>query len=49
MSVLLAIIEREGFCVASVPESHGCHTQARTLDVLMARTLSAIELCLDLQ
>jgi predicted RNase H-like HicB family nuclease len=44
-------IERheEGFYVASVPELHGCHTQAQSLDVLMERVREAIELCLEVQ
>ena len=29
--------DEEGFYVASVPELPGCHTQAKTLDKLMAR------------
>jgi predicted RNase H-like HicB family nuclease len=43
------LIERdeEGFYVASVPELHGCHTQAKSLDVLMERIREAIELCLE--
>ncbi len=43
------VIERdeEGFYVASVPELHGCHTQAKSLDVLMERIREAIELCLE--
>jgi predicted RNase H-like HicB family nuclease len=42
------VIERdeEGFYVASVPELRGCHTQAKSLDVLMERIREAIELCL---
>ncbi len=45
------IIERdsEGYLVATVPALHGCHTQARSLDELMARIKEAIELCLDEQ
>lgn len=45
------VIERdeEGFYVASVPELHGCHTQAQSLDVLMERIREAIELCLEVQ
>ncbi len=33
------IIERdsEGFYVAGVPQLRGCHTQAKSLDVLMKR------------
>ncbi len=45
------IIERdsEGYYVASVPELHGCHTQARSLDKLLNRIKEAIELCLEVQ
>ena len=45
------LIERdeEGFYVASVPELHGCHTQARSLDQLIRRVKEAIELCLEVQ
>jgi predicted RNase H-like HicB family nuclease len=45
------VIERdsEGFFVASVPAISGCHTQARSLDELMARVREAIELCLEVQ
>ena len=45
------IIERdeEGYYVASVPELRGCHTQARSLDVLMKRIRVAISLCLEVQ
>ena len=45
------IIEKdsEGYFVASVPALHGCHTQAKSLDVLMERIREAIELCLEVQ
>ena len=45
------VIERdaEGYYVASVPELCGCHTQAKSLDTLMARIQEAIELCLEVQ
>ena len=45
------IIERdaEGFYVATVPSLRGCHTQARTLDELMARVKEAIQVCLEAQ
>lgn len=45
------VVERdsEGFYVASVPSLPGCHTQARSLDELMARVREAIELCLEVQ
>lgn len=43
------IIERdaEGYYVASVPALKGCHTQAKSLDVLMVRVREAIKLCLE--
>jgi predicted RNase H-like HicB family nuclease len=43
------IIERdeEGYFVASVPALPGCHTQAKSLDVLMERIREAIELCIE--
>jgi len=45
------VVERdtEGYFVASVPALPGCHTQARSLDELMARVREAIELCLEVQ
>lgn len=45
------IIERdaEGYYVASVPELRGCHTQAKSLDILMKRIREAIELCLEVE
>jgi len=45
------VIERdeEGFYVASVPALRGCHTQAKSLDVLMERVQEAIVLCLDVE
>lgn len=45
--VFNVIIERdaEGFYVATVPALRGCHTQARSLDVLMDRVREAIEVC----
>jgi len=43
------IIEKdeEGFHIASVPALKGCHTQAKSLDVLMERIKEVIELCLE--
>ncbi|MEO8052784.1 MAG: type II toxin-antitoxin system HicB family antitoxin [Acidobacteriota bacterium] len=43
------VIERDedGLYVASVPSLPGCHTQAPSLDELMARAKEAIELCLE--
>jgi predicted RNase H-like HicB family nuclease len=39
--------DRDGFLVATVPELRGCHTQAKSFDVLMKRIREAIELCLE--
>jgi len=41
--------DSEGYFVASVPTLPGCHTQAKSLDLLMERIREAIELCLDVQ
>lgn len=45
------VIERDedGYFVASVPELRGCHTQAKSLDVLMRRVKEAIQLCLEVE
>ena len=45
------VIERDedGYFVASVPELKGCHTQAKSLDVLMKRVKEAIQLCLEVE
>lgn len=45
------IIEQDDdrFFVASVPELHGCHTQAKSLNVLLKRLDEAIELCLEMK
>ena len=45
------IIERdeEGYFIASVPSLPGCHTQAKSLDVLMELIREAIELCLEVE
>lgn len=45
------IVERDeqGYYVASVPALPGCHTQARSLDKLIARIREAIELCLEVE
>jgi len=39
--------DEDGYYVASVPELHGCHTQARSLDKLLERIREAILLCLE--
>jgi predicted RNase H-like HicB family nuclease len=43
------IIEQdaEGYYIAEVPELKGCHTQAKSLDILMERVKEAIMLCLE--
>ena len=45
------VIEKDidGYFVATVPELRGCHTQAKSLDVLMKRVKEAIELCLEVE
>jgi predicted RNase H-like HicB family nuclease len=45
------IIEKDedGYFVASVPTLRGCHTQAKSLDVLMKRIKEVIELCLEVE
>lgn len=37
--------DEDGYFVASVPALRGCHTQAKSLDVLMKRIKEAITLC----
>lgn len=43
------VVERdaEGYFLASVPAIPGCHTQARSRDVLDERIREAIAVCLD--
>ena len=41
--------DRDGFFVASVPGLRGCHTQAKSLDLLMKRIQEAIALCLEVE
>jgi len=41
--------DEDGYFVASVPMLRGCHTQAKSLDVLMKRIKEAIELCLEVE
>ena len=45
------IIEKDedGYFVASMPTLKGCHTQAKSLDLLMKRVKEAIELCLEVE
>ena len=39
--------DEDGYFVASVPALRGCHTQAKSLDVLMKRVKEAIALCIE--
>lgn len=41
--------DEDGYFVASVPALKGCHTQAKSLDVLIKRIKEAIELCLEVE
>jgi predicted RNase H-like HicB family nuclease len=41
--------DEDGYFVGSVPMLRGCHTQAKSLDVLMKRIKEAIELCLEVE
>ena len=49
MKEYTVVIEKDedGYFVGSVPQLQGCHTQARTLDQLMARMKEAVLLCLE--
>ena len=41
--------DEDGYFVASVPALRGCHTQAKSLDVLIKRIREAIVLCLEVE
>jgi predicted RNase H-like HicB family nuclease len=43
------IIEKDedGYFVGTVPELHGCHTQAKSVDELMERMKEVALLCLE--
>lgn len=41
--------DEDGFFVASVPSLPGCHTQAKSLDLLMERIREAIELYIEVE
>jgi predicted RNase H-like HicB family nuclease len=45
------IIEKDtdGYFVASIPSLKGCHTQAKSLDMLMERIQEAAELCIEFE
>ena len=49
--VFTVIIEKdaEGYYVASVPELRGCHTQAKSLDLLMKRVREAVGAYIEAQ
>ena len=39
--------DEDGYYMATVPELQGCHTQAKSQDVLMKRVREVIALCLE--
>ncbi|MBI5816290.1 MAG: type II toxin-antitoxin system HicB family antitoxin [Nitrospinae bacterium] len=39
--------DEDGYFVADVPSLPGCHTQAKSMDVLLKRTKEAVSLYLD--
>jgi len=41
--------DADGYFIATVPILRGCHTQAKSLDVLMKRIKEAIELRLEVE
>jgi predicted RNase H-like HicB family nuclease len=41
--------DEDGYFVAYVPALRGCHTQAKSLDILIKRIREAIELCLEVE
>jgi len=41
--------DEDGYFVASVSALRGCHTQAKSLDILIKRIREAIELCLEVE
>ncbi len=45
------IIEKDtdGYFVASIPSLKGCHTQAKSLNVLMERIQEAADLCIEFE
>jgi predicted RNase H-like HicB family nuclease len=47
----LVLIERDedGMLVASAPALRGCHTQAKTMPLLLKRIKEAIQLCIEVE
>ena len=41
--------DEDGYFVASVPALRGCHTHAKSLDILIKRIREAVELCLEVE
>jgi predicted RNase H-like HicB family nuclease len=41
--------DADGYFVASIPSLKGCHTQAKSLDILMERIQEAAELCVEFE
>jgi predicted RNase H-like HicB family nuclease len=41
--------DEDGVLVAMVPDLQGCHTQAKTMPLLLSRIKEAIELCLEVK
>jgi predicted RNase H-like HicB family nuclease len=39
--------DEDGYYIATVPALRGCHTQAKSQDVLMKRVREVIALCLE--
>lgn len=39
--------DSDGYFVATVPELAGCHTQAKSIEILMEHIREVIELCLE--
>jgi len=39
--------DEDGYFIGTVPQLKGCHTQAKSLDELMARIKEATLLCLE--
>jgi predicted RNase H-like HicB family nuclease len=46
---ILITEDETGMLVGRVPELPGCHTQAKTLPILLTRMKEVIELCIEVQ